>query len=296
MRWCGQPPRGSSGPSSFSPTAPPIRRRKRRSSSAETLRIHPDRVEALAGGASPPRSSRRFEALVERRIRDAQAGRLSVEAHLHARRAILYRRARHRAALLSRRNSRRRIVARQSARCASQRSNPVLDLCTGSGCLAILAAMRFPNAKVDAADLSKDALAVARKNVVLHRMKHRVRLAARRSVRAGAGRRYDLIVVQSALCRCQGHARPAARMPARAGAGVRRRHGRHRGRPADHRSGRPPPHVRRRLALRGRPRPPGAGARLSAACGFSGSTPKRAAARCSGSMLRQLTVIPGRPR
>ena len=34
----------------------------------------------------------------------------------------------------------------------------VLDLCTGSGCLAILAALRFPNAKVDAVELSKEAL------------------------------------------------------------------------------------------------------------------------------------------
>jgi ribosomal protein L3 glutamine methyltransferase len=41
----------------------------------------------------------------------------------------------------------------------------VLDLCTGSGCLAILAARHFPNAQVDAVELSKDAFAVATRNV-----------------------------------------------------------------------------------------------------------------------------------
>ncbi len=70
----------------------------------------------------------------------------------------------------------------------------MLDLCTGSGCLAILAAMRFPKAKVDAADLSKDALAVAKKNVALHRMRRRVRLAQGDLFAPIAGKRYDLIV------------------------------------------------------------------------------------------------------
>ncbi len=50
----------------------------------------------------------------------------------------------------------------------------VLDLCTGSGCLAIIAADQFPNAQVVAADLSDAALAVAQKNISLYGLEDRV--------------------------------------------------------------------------------------------------------------------------
>ena len=52
----------------------------------------------------------------------------------------------------------------------------VLDLCTGSGCLAILAAHAFPNAEVDAVDISPDALAVAQHNVADYGLQHRINL------------------------------------------------------------------------------------------------------------------------
>ena len=74
------------------------------------------------------------------------------------------------------------------------RVRSVLDLCTGSGCLAILAALAFPKAAVDAADLSPDALAVARRNVADYRLGKRVRLVASDLFDALAGRTYDLIV------------------------------------------------------------------------------------------------------
>lgn len=70
----------------------------------------------------------------------------------------------------------------------------VLDLCTGSGCLAILAAHAFPQAKVDATDLSKSALAVARKNVAKYRLGRRIRLIRSDLFAALEGERYDLIV------------------------------------------------------------------------------------------------------
>jgi len=70
----------------------------------------------------------------------------------------------------------------------------ILDLCTGSGCLAILAALQFPKAAVDAADLSDDALAVAKKNVADYKLGKRVRLVKSDLFSRLEGRRYDLIV------------------------------------------------------------------------------------------------------
>ncbi|MCX8146698.1 MAG: 50S ribosomal protein L3 N(5)-glutamine methyltransferase [Azovibrio sp.] len=70
----------------------------------------------------------------------------------------------------------------------------VLDLCTGSGCLAILAALNFPAAHIDAVDISPDALAVARKNVDDYGLQARIRLLESDGFAALAGAAYDLIV------------------------------------------------------------------------------------------------------
>jgi len=69
-----------------------------------------------------------------------------------------------------------------------------LDMCTGSGCLAILAALAFPRARVDAVDVSGAALAVARRNVADYRLRRRVRLIRSDLFAELGGRQYDLIV------------------------------------------------------------------------------------------------------
>ena len=70
----------------------------------------------------------------------------------------------------------------------------VLDLCTGSGCLAVLAATLFPDAVVDAVDLSGDALEVAERNVTEHGFGDRITLHKGDLFAPLKGRRYDLII------------------------------------------------------------------------------------------------------
>ena len=70
----------------------------------------------------------------------------------------------------------------------------VLDLCTGSGCLAIVAALTWPDAAIDAADISPEALEVAKRNVADFGLDQRVRLVKSDLFAALEGRRYDLII------------------------------------------------------------------------------------------------------
>lgn len=70
----------------------------------------------------------------------------------------------------------------------------VLDLCCGSGCLAILSAIVFPEAEVVAADISADALAVAEENVRLYGLGNRIRLVRSDLFGGLAGERFDVIV------------------------------------------------------------------------------------------------------
>ena len=77
---------------------------------------------------------------------------------------------------------------------AARRVRRVLDIGTGSGCIAIAAAHAFPRARVDATDVSVRALALARANVRRHRLGRRVRLLQSDVYSALGSLRYDIIV------------------------------------------------------------------------------------------------------
>jgi ribosomal protein L3 glutamine methyltransferase len=82
----------------------------------------------------------------------------------------------------------------------------VLELCTGSGCLAILASRAFPSAEIDAVDISKDALAVAARNVADHGLKDRVMLHRGDLYAPLADKRYDLIIANPPYVDAEGMA------------------------------------------------------------------------------------------
>lgn len=75
----------------------------------------------------------------------------------------------------------------------SDKTQRVLDLCTGNGSLAVIAAMAYPDVTVDAADISDDALAVAQINVDKHKLAKRIKLLKSDLLSAVRGP-YDLIV------------------------------------------------------------------------------------------------------
>jgi ribosomal protein L3 glutamine methyltransferase len=79
-----------------------------------------------------------------------------------------------------------------------------LDMCTGSGCLAVLLSQAFPNAKVDAADLSLGALAVAKRNISDYSLNNRIRPVRSDLFKALARCRYDLIVSNPPYVNAQG--------------------------------------------------------------------------------------------
>ena len=86
------------------------------------------------------------------------------------------------------------LIERQFEPWLAHNPQRILDLCTGSGCIAIACAYAFPEAEVDALDISADALAVCEKNIENHGMQHQVTPIQSDLFAGVPGQRYDIIV------------------------------------------------------------------------------------------------------
>jgi ribosomal protein L3 glutamine methyltransferase len=162
----------------------------------ETLGIHPDHIDARVGMLVTAAQQKRIAALVDRRIRNRKPAAYLLK-RIYMRGVPFY-------------IDERAIVPRsylgeilESELFAGEEFSllpdpgavsRVLDLCSGSGCLAILAAKRFPKARIDAVELSASALKVARRNVAAHRLGRRIRLLQGDLFAPIGHARYDLII------------------------------------------------------------------------------------------------------
>lgn len=151
------------------------------------------RFEDLAGAVSHPvadGAARRLERLADRRIATREPlAYLLHEAWLAGHRFYVDRRV-----IVPRSHIAELLPDGLAAWVPRGGPKRVLDLCTGSGCLAILAALAFPDARVDASDISAAALPVARRNVEAYRLRTRVRLVRSDHFSALGARGYDLIL------------------------------------------------------------------------------------------------------
>lgn len=155
------------------------------------LGLPPDQLAPHLDLRPTPRRIEKVRALFERRIRERKpAAYLTGEAWLgefrfHVDERVIVPRS-YLAELL--RNDLAPWIPRPG------RIRSALDLCTGSGCLAIMLAHSLPRARIDAVDISADALEVARCNVADYALQNRIRLIRSDLFAAVAGKRYDLII------------------------------------------------------------------------------------------------------
>ncbi|MDQ1315606.1 MAG: ribosomal protein glutamine methyltransferase [Pseudomonadota bacterium] len=156
-----------------------------------TLHLPLDRLEPFLDASLTHGESEEVQAVIERRVRERlPAAYLTKEAWLGEHRFYVDER------VIVPRSFIAELLHEQLAPWVESPDEitRALDLCTGSGCLAILAALAFPNAEVDAVDLSADALEVARKNVADYGLADRIEPIESDLFAALDGRGYDLIL------------------------------------------------------------------------------------------------------
>ncbi len=175
----------------------------------ETLHLHPDRFEAFAAARVTSTEAKKILELVERRVSTRKPAAYLVNK-IYMRGLPFY-------------VDERVIVPRSfigelldshfgsDNEAGSLVDDPadiasVLDLCTGSGCLAILAARAFPQAEIDAVDISKDALDVAARNIADYGLGQRVTLHRGDLFGPIGDRRYDLIITNPPYVDAEGMA------------------------------------------------------------------------------------------
>jgi len=153
------------------------------------LKLPPDTPLGAISAVPTARQIRRLDTLVGRRLAErVPVAYLTREAWLGPNRFYVDRRA------LVPRSYIAELLRDELVPWCVRPVKQALDLCTGSGCLAILMALAFPRARIDASDLSRQTLAVARRNVDEYRMKNRIHLVRSDLFRALPCKRYDLIV------------------------------------------------------------------------------------------------------
>jgi len=153
------------------------------------LKLPLDALELHAHQAQAPGDVARVEALLDERIRTRlPAAYLTGEAWLHGVPFYVDQRV-----IVPRSLIAEPLVDGTLDAWLSARTHRVLDLCTGNGSLAVLAAMAWPDVHVNATDISADALQVALRNVHRHGLQDRITLAQGDGLAAAPGR-YDLIL------------------------------------------------------------------------------------------------------